>query len=74
MTDFNLTARSPLCMMPTDNTDAGDCALSAIDTLGHIKALLHTLAQTAEGGNLLMIDVAHDAIIHALALLAVKST
>ena len=69
MIDFNHTARSPLCMMPSNNDDARDLLLAGIDTLGHIKALLRSIAEKSEGGEMLMIDTAADATGHALALL-----
>ena len=68
MTDFAQTARSPLCLMPSADDDARGLLLAGIDTLGHIKALLRTIAENSKGGEMLMIDTAADATGHALAL------
>ena len=69
MSDFNLTARSPLCQFPDDPADARGLLLAGIDTLCHVKTLLQSVAEHFKGGEMLMIDVATDATIHALALL-----
>jgi len=74
MSDLNLTARSPLCLLPQGNTNNGGHTMSAIDTLNRARAVLLALINAnahddERYGESLILETVPNAIEHARELI-----